>query len=377
MSTKQPGADSPKTTQPTVVVSSSRILSVDALRGFDMFWIMQGKEVIVIILSLILGGIPPLLQYHFSHPEWEGFSAWDLIMPLFLFITGVTIPFSVEKYIVGESKKRFYLRLIRRVILLWILGMIAQGNLLSFDLNRLHLFSNTLQAIAVGYFVSSLVLVYLPVVYHPVITGGLLIAYWVWMMFIPLPTGEGAGILLPEKNWAMFIDELILRQFRDGTHYTWILSSLGFSATVMLGTHAGYIIKKVESRKKVVAYLTLLGLLCLVVGWAWSFHFPIIKHIWSSSMALWAGGWSYLLLALFFLIIDVWGITSWAFPFIVIGSNAILAYMGAPFLKEVLSFIMSNIGLEGLSKFVVPFATLILIWILLYWLYNKKWFIRV
>lgn len=377
MSTKEAGVDSTKTTQPTVVVSSPRILSVDALRGFDMFWIMQGKEVIVIILSLILGGIPPFLHYHFSHPEWEGFSAWDLIMPLFLFITGVTIPFSVEKYILGKSKKRFYLRLIRRVILLWILGMIAQGNLLSFDLNRLHLFSNTLQAIAVGYFVSSLVLVYIPVVYHPVITGGLLIVYWVWMMFIPMPTGEGIGILLPEKNWAMFIDELILRQFRDGTHYTWILSSLGFSATVMLGTHAGYIIKKVESRKKVVAYLTLLGLLCLVVGWVWSFHFPIIKHIWSSSMALWAGGWSYLLLALFFLIIDVWGITSWAFPFVVIGSNAILAYMGAPFLKEALSFIMSSIGLEGTSKFVVPFATLILMWILLYWLYNKKWFIRV
>ncbi len=368
---------SEKSLQLESVVSPPRILSVDALRGFDMFWIMQGKEVIVMLLGLILGGLPPTLQYHFSHPEWEGFSAWDLIMPLFLFITGITIPFSVDKYIAGGRKKKFYLRLTRRVVLLWILGMIAQGNLLTFDINRLHLFSNTLQAIAVGYFIASLVLVYIPVMYHPLITIGLLVVYWVWMMFIPLPTGEGIGVLLPEKNWAMFIDELILGKFRDGTHYTWILSSLGFSATVMLGTHAGYIIKKVESRMKVVCYLVILGLICLLSGWAWSFHFPIIKHIWSSSMALWAGGWSYLLLALFFLVIDVWGISSWAFPFIVIGSNAILAYMGAPFLKELLSFMMSAVGLERVSQTITPFATLILMWLLLYWLYNKKWFIRV
>lgn len=362
---------------PSPKIFTPRVLSVDALRGFDMFWIMQGKEVVLVILSLILGGIPPAVKYHFSHPEWEGFSAWDLIMPLFLFITGVTIPFSVEKYIAGGSKVRFYIRLIRRVILLWILGMIAQGNLLSFDLNRLHLFSNTLQAIAVGYFVASIVLVYLPLKYHPFVTFGLLLIYWVWMMFIPLPSGEGAGILLPEKNWAMFIDELILGRFRDGTHYTWILSGLGFSATVMLGTHAGYVIKIVQERWKVILYLTLLGLVCLLLGWLWSFHFPIIKHIWSSSMVLWAGGWSYLLLAVFFLLVDVFGYTTWAFPFIVVGSNAIVAYMGAPFVREVLDFIMLRVGLEKISQFVTPFVTLILMWLLLYWLYRKKWFVRV
>ncbi|MCX8063679.1 MAG: DUF5009 domain-containing protein [Candidatus Hydrogenedentes bacterium] len=359
------------------VVLPPRILSVDALRGFDMFWIMQGKEVVLTILGLILGRIPPILQYHFSHPEWEGFSGWDLIMPLFLFITGVTIPFSVEKYTSGHAKYPFYRRLFRRVVLLWILGMIAQGHLLSFDLNKIHFFSNTLQAIAVGYFVSSIVLVYLPIRFQPLLTLGLLILYWVWMMFIPLPTGEGSGILLPERNWAMYIDELILGRFRDGTHYTWILSGLGFSATVMLGTHAGYIIKFVHKRNLVVLYLTLAGVICLLFGWLWSFHFPIIKHIWSSSMALWAGGWSYLLLAIFFLLIDVFGFTVWAFPFIVVGSNAILAYIGAPFLKEVLDFALVKVGLGTATQLVTPFITLISMWLLLYFLYTKKWFIRV
>jgi len=360
-----------------VVVSVPRILSVDALRGFDMFWIMQGKEVIVSLIVLILGSVPPWLQYQLSHPEWEGFSAWDMIMPLFLFITGVTIPFSMNKYIQGQgSRKKFYIRLFRRVLLLWILGMIAQGNLLSFDINKLHLFSNTLQAIAAGYFIASLVLLYVPLRFHIVITALLLVIYWIWMMFLPLP-GIGRGILQPEQNWAMYIDELILGRFRDGTHYTWILSSLGFAATVMLGTHAGYILRNIQSRWKALGALVAVGILCLCLGWLWSFHFPIIKHIWSSSMVLWSAGWSFLLLALFYLIMEIGGLTTWAFPFMVIGSNAIIAYMGAPFIKKGILWIAGNRLPPFVIHHIIPVSVLLITWSILYLLYRKKWFLRV
>jgi len=360
-----------------VVISVPRILSVDALRGFDMFWIMQGKEVIVSLIILILGSVPPWLQYQLSHPEWEGFSAWDMIMPLFLFITGVTIPISMNKYIQGqESHKKFYIRLFRRVILLWILGMIAQGNLLSFDINKLHLFSNTLQAIAVGYFIASLVLLYVPLRFHIFITASLLVIYWIWMMFIPLP-GVGTGVLQPEQNWAMYIDELILGRFRDGTHYTWILSSLGFGATVMLGTHAGFILRNYPSRWKTFGALVGIGILCLCLGWLWSFHFPIIKHIWSSSMVLWSAGWSFLLLALFYLIMEIVGLTIWAFPFMVIGLNAIIAYMGAPFIEEGILWIAGNRLPPFVHHHIVPVSVLIITWSILYLLYRKKWFLRV
>ncbi len=360
-----------------VTVSMPRVLAVDALRGFDMFWIIQGKEVIVSLLILVMGNIPPWLQYHFSHPEWEGFSAWDIIMPLFLFITGVTIPFSMEKYISGQGNRwRFYMRLFRRFLLLWILGMLVQGNLLAFDINKLHLFSNTLQAIAVGYLVSSLVLLYVPFQFHVLVTLGLLVVYWVWMMFIPLP-GVGTGVLQPEQNWAMYIDELILGRFRDGTHYTWILSSLGFSATVMLGTHAGYILRKVQSRWKVFWSYIIVGILCLFLGWLWSWHFPIIKHIWSSSMVLWSGGWCFLLLALFYLIMEIGGIAKWAFPFIIIGSNAIIAYIGAPFLKEGILWLLGDKTPLFVIKHIVPLTVLVITWLILYFLYRKKWFLRV
>ncbi|HOV32353.1 MAG TPA: DUF5009 domain-containing protein [Candidatus Hydrogenedens sp.] len=360
-----------------VAVSMPRVLAVDALRGFDMFWIIQGKEVIVSLLILVLGNIPPWLQYQFSHPDWEGFSAWDIIMPLFLFITGVTIPFSMEKYIAGQgSKRRFYMRLFRRFVLLWLLGMVAQGNLLTFDINKLHLFSNTLQAIAVGYLVSSFVLLYVPLRFHILVTASLLLVYWIWMMFIPLP-GVGTGILQPEQNWAMYIDELILGRFRDGTHYTWILSSLGFSATVMLGTHAGYILRKLQSRWKIFWAYVAIGIVCLLLSWLWSWHFPIIKHIWSSSMVLWSGGWCFLLLAIFYLIMEIGGITKWAFPFIIIGSNAIIAYIGAPFIKEGILWLIEDKTSPFVIKHIVPPTVLVITWLILYLLYRKKWFLRV
>ncbi len=361
----------------TATISIPRMLSVDALRGFDMFWIMQGKEVLVSFITLILGSVPLWLQYQLSHPEWEGFSAWDMIMPLFLFITGITIPFSMNKYIQGQgSHKKFYVRLIRRIILLWILGMIAQGNLLSFDINKLHLFSNTLQAIAVGYLIASLVFLYIPLCFHILVTFALLITYWVWMMFIPLP-GVGIGVLQPEQNWAMYVDELILGRFRDGTHYTWILSGLGFGATVMLGTHAGHILRTFQSRWKTFWALIGVGILCLALGWLWSFHFPIIKHIWSSSMVLWAGGWSFLLMALFYLIIEIGGLITWAFPFMVIGSNAIIAYMGAPFIEEALLWVIGNRFPLWILQHILPVLVLVITWSILYLLYRKKWFLRV
>jgi len=367
----------PKEEKNNIKISIPRLLSVDALRGFDMFWIMQGKEVLVTFIILIFGRIPPWLQYQLSHPEWEGFSAWDMIMPLFLFITGITIPFSMNKYILGKGRHtNFYTRLIRRVILLWILGMIAQGNLLSFDLSKLHLFSNTLQAIAIGYMIASLVCLYIPLRFHVCITLGLLLIYWIWMMFIPLP-GVGIGILQPEQNWAMYIDKLLLGQFRDGTHYTWILSSLGFSATVMLGVHAGYTIHTIQSRWKTFWALVGMGILCLCLGKLWSLHFPIIKHIWSSSMVLWSGGWSYLLLALFYLIMEIGGLITWAFPFTVIGSNAIIAYMGAPFIKEGFHWLIGNRMPPIILHHIIPALVLIITWTILYLLYRKKWFLRV
>src|SRR5437667_7224648 len=143
-----------------------RIGSIDALRGFDMFWIMGpelGHWLVLSFAALILGGkenVPKWLAYQLNHPSWTGFSAWDMIMPLFLFIVGVAMPFSIGRRIEGgAARSSIYFKALRRVVILWILGMISQGNLLDFRLDHLRLFSNTLQSIAAGYLIATIVLV--------------------------------------------------------------------------------------------------------------------------------------------------------------------------------------------------------------------------
>lgn len=368
--------------------TSGRIMSVDVLRGFDMFWITGGKEILFSLFAVFSVPLPLWLQYHLSHPAWEGFSAWDLIMPLFLFVAGVSMPFAFKRRMeAGRGNAAIYFKIIRRALILWVLGMIAQGNLLQvlgtfisgeFDPSQLHFYSNTLQAIASGYLVAAIVMLHAPILGQLLVAAALMLGFWLLMMFVPVP-GHGAGVLEPQANLALYIDELILGRFRDGTTYTWILSSMGFAATVLLGVQAGHILA--ASKRPFVKLLLLIaaGLACLLLGWVWGWHFPIIKHLWTSSMALWAAGWSFLLLAAFYLVIDIIGWQKWSFPLMVIGMNAILAYMGAPFISMGCKYLFGLTGgeLGPFLKYLCSLLSFSLMWTLLYFLYRRKWFLRI
>ncbi|NLN94512.1 MAG: DUF5009 domain-containing protein [Candidatus Hydrogenedens sp.] len=368
-------------TEATPPAKPPRMMSIDALRGFDMFWIVGGKPLFVAFLLLFSasGELPEWLQYQFDHVKWEGFSAWDLIMPLFLFISGASIPFAMRLK-EGETRdyRAFYLRLARRIVLLWIFGMIAQGRLLTFDWTQFRFFSNTLQAIAVGYLVAVLAHLYLSTRGQIALCAGVLIVYWALMMFMPVP-GDWVRAIEPRMNLALWLDDFILRRFRDGTTYAWILPGLGFAGSVMLGVFGGMILRLKEAPLKRFAYLFALGLACLLGGWLWSFHFPIIKHIWTSSMVLWAGGLSYLLLAVFYLVMDIWGYRRWAYPFMIIGANAIAAYMAGqviPFHKVASFFPGLSCGCAG-AEFISAFIGFMVLWIPLWIMHKYKIFLRV
>ncbi len=387
------------TSQPKHAPGSGRVISIDALRGFDMFWIIGGRGVFLAVLGLFMIEIPESVMDQISHPQWIGFSAWDMIMPLFLFIVGTAMPFSFAKRLQqGQGKARLYLKIVIRTVVLFVFGMAAQGRLLDFDLSTLHICSNTLQAIACGYLVAAVLLLEVSLLGQIAVTALLLLGYWAVLALIPVP-GNEAGILQPQLNLALHIDRTILGRFDDGTTYTWILSGMGFVATVMLGVFSGQLLRSKQTPWMKVLWLVLIGLGCLGAGWVWSLKFPIIKHIWSSSMVLWAGGWSFLLLALFYAVIDVIGLRFWAFPFVVIGSNAIAVYMAthlidfhdisdpiigglAPHLdayKGVLYEIARGEKLlqvtcgEAFSQ-VAAFAV---IWSILWYMYRKRTFLRI
>jgi len=370
-----------KNTKASGAIPPQRIMSVDALRGFDMFWIAGGGPFVMEFFKLFSNPLPLWLERQFDHVEWEGFVGWDLIMPLFLFIVGVAMPFSVGKRIErGDGRCKIYGKLIYRVVVLWILGMVAQGHLLAFDINNLQFYSNTLQAIAAGYLISGIALVELPVRAQAALAGSLMAVYWALMRFVPVP-GHGAGVLTPDGNLAMWIDKALLGRFQDGTTYTWILSSLGFGATVLMGVLAGHLLRSPLPATRKALSLAISGAGCLLAGWLWGFECPIIKHIWTSSMVLWSGGLCLLLLALFYWVIDVKGYRRWAFFFNVIGMNAIVAYI-AP---DLISFSqISNTLFGGLARhlgaygnFLLASGALGILWLVLYYLYRNRTFVRI
>ncbi len=362
--------------------SGRRLMSVDALRGFDMFWIINGDAPLVFALAKATENeFLNKLIIQFEHVWWVGFRAWDLIMPLFLFIVGVVMPFSFGRRLErGQSKGEIWRHIIKRVLILWVLGMIAQGNLLEYNLDTLQLYSNTLQSIAAGYLIASVFILYLDISWQMVATAVLLLGFWVLMTIVPVP-GYGPGVLTEDGNLAIYIDNMILGRFSDGYSYTWILSSMGFGGTVMLGVMGGHLLRSKKKEAVKVLGLFAAGLGCLVVGELWGMLFPIIKHIWTSSMVLYAGGWSFLLLGLFYLVIDVWGFKKWAFFFVVIGMNAIAVYMAV----HVFDFkLVGDVFVGGLERFcgnwygfVREVAALAVVWLILWWMYRKKTFIKI
>ncbi|MHC4394446.1 MAG: acyltransferase family protein [Planctomycetota bacterium] len=361
--------------------STGRLLSLDALRGFDMFWIIGGGSALKELLSrgpdcAFLKGV--LVQ--FTHVKWEGFRAWDLIMPLFLFVAGTTMPFSFAKRLTIENgRKKLYVHIVKRVAILFILGLIAQGHLLDYDLSTFRFHCNTLMTIGAGYLVASIIILNMNLNRQIITTAMLLLLFWALMTLVPVP-GHGAGVLTRDGNLAVYIDKLILGRFEDVNH-TLFLSSITFGCTVMLGALGGHLLRSEKSHKAKVLCLLAAGSGCLVLGLVWSNWFPIIKNLWTSSFVLLTTGISYLLLALFYLIIDVYGLKKWAFGFVVIGTNAIMVYMATILFdfRKVGNIFVGSLEerLGEWNGFVQHAAAFAVVWLILFWMYHKKSFIKI
>ena len=360
---------------------TGRVLSIDALRGFDMFFIVGGVPLLLALVKVFVNPVPEWLTRQFEHVEWNGFTAEDLIMPLFLFVVGAAMPFSFARRMEqGQGKGGMYLKVLRRVVILWALGMVMQGRLLDYDASKLRVFSNTLQAIAVGYAFSAVILLNLRVAWQAAMIPVLLVTYWLLMVLVPVP-GHGAGVIEQNANLGLWLDRLILGRFHDGSHYVWILAGMGFTSTVLLGVMCGHLLGSHRSGGWKVAVLAGLGVGSLVAGQVWGVWFPINKHIWSGSMVLWAGGLSILLLAVFYLLIDVLRWRAWAFPFMVIGANAITAYMIGKFISfgGLSNVLVGNLvpHLGSWGEFVQKLVALAAMWFMLWYMYRNRTFVRI
>lgn len=373
---------------------TKRLESLDVLRGLDMICLVV-LEPFAHKMGRVEGPFwREWIFVLFNHESWEGFSMWDLVMPLFMFISGVTIPFSYDKYRNNNgSIARFYLRLFRRFVLLWLLGMVCQGNLLSFNINQISLFSNTLQAIAIGYVISAILFLQTRWKTQIIIALVLLLAYWGAMEFCSLGA-YGGGNYSEHGNLAYGIDAFLLGCFRNTTQmvdgriiidptytHTWILSSLNFVVIVLCGMLVGHVLKSDMPQKKKIVIITASGFLLVVSGQVLGNYHPIISHIWTSSMVLLSSGICFLLTGLFYYLIEYRKYNRHLTLLKIYGVNSILAYV----MSMVVDFSsISNSFLYGIEKqlgvhysMAITSGNMLILFFVLYFLYRNNIFIRV
>ena len=358
----------------TDLTKSGRLSSLDILRGLDLFLLVFLQPVLLSVLSHFDYSWAKSILYQLDHEVWEGFRCWDLVMPLFLFMTGASMPFSFSKYVGLPDKRAVWRKIIRRFLLLFLFGMIVQGNLLGLDPQHIYFYTNTLQAIASGYLIASVLLLYASPRMQVALTLGLLLVYWLPMTF--------CGDFTPEGNFANRVDRILLGRFRGDPSYTWIWSSLTFGVTVMLGTFAGRIMKDGKNdRKKVVRNLFIIGLSLMVAAILWSFQMPVIKRIWSGSMTLLSGGYCFLLMAVFYYWIDYKGHSKGLGWLKIYGMNSITAYL----LGEVVNFrsVAASVS-YGLEPYLgnyygawLTFANYLILFFILRMMYKSQVFLKI
>jgi predicted acyltransferase len=364
--------------------ASTRLRSIDALRGFDMFWIIGGDALVTAWANWTEWPNRAKITEQLEHVPWEGFHFYDLIFPLFLFIVGVVIPFSLDKHWqIGESRAALYGRIARRTLLLFALGLLC-NNVLQFHWENLRI-AGVLQRIALCYGCAALIVLHTRVRGQALAVTCILLGYWALLAFVPAP-GSTAGDYSIAGNLPGYIDRhylpgKIMQEYYGYGDNEGILSTLPAVATTLLGALAGHWLRSGARAILKVLGLVLAGILSLALGTLWSEWFPIIKNLWTSSYVLVAGGWSLLLLALFYGIIDVLGFWRWSFFFMVIGANAITIYVVPRFVDY---GTISTFFLGGLARELGTFGPVALLigviafkWLFLLYLYSQRLFLRV
>lgn len=352
-----------------------RLRSLDALRGFDMFWIAGGATLVAALADTLAWRPLIWLDGQLEHVPWHGFSLWDLVFPLFLFLAGVSLPLSLAKRRArGDTSFQLHAHCIRRGLVLVGLGVLYNAARTDLDLR----YASVLGRIGLAWCGAALIALHAGPRGQWFWSVGLLLGYWAALSWVPVP-GIGAGHLEPGATLTDWVDRQLLpgRLHRTVRDPEGILGTLSAIATALLGAAAGrWLTEGGRGAFARLAGLLGAGAAGVALGWLWDAVFPINKNLWSSSFVLWCAGWSAILLALFHLVIDVLGWRRWAHPFVVLGANAITIYLLQRFVPfERIAAGMTDWLVE--SALVVAVLGLGLRWLVLWGLYRRGWFLRV
>lgn len=362
-----------------------RIYSIDAFRGFDMLFLVGLSSVIASICILFPDGEHSWLYDQMDHARWHGLNMYDLVFPTFLFIAGLSWPFSYEnKVSKGLSNKQIYRDIAKRVAVLFLLGLVYNRILLNWNLAELRYY-HVLFRIGFCWAIACILYMNAGRRKREIIAVALLLGYYLLLRFVPVPGAEDPDPFSYKGNLPGYIDRCI--RYNDSYHEFFdpegLLSNIPAIVTAMLGVFTGELIHDtgVSEKGKVLRMgVTAFGLIGL--GLLWSIWFPINKSLWTSSFVLVAGGIAIALFGLFYYIIDIRGHKKWAFPFKVVGMNSITIYIA----MEIIPFrtITDNIfgGIYDLcppqwQPLIYSVGYTLICWLFLYFLYKKKVFLKV
>jgi len=387
-----------------------RLLSVDALRGYEMFWIVGAEDIVHALRKISDSGFVNLLANQMDHKPWTGVAFYDLIFPLFVFIVGASLVFSLSKTIAQYGRAAAFKRVLVRSALLYLIGIFYYGGIAE-GIQHVRLLG-VLQRIALCYLFAGLIFCTMKPRAMVACCASLLLGYWALMALVPIrdiniekksiaqvmaqtgttdagelffsTTGRVTGRFDEGLNLANHLDfqYLPFRKWDGNYDPEGLLSTLPAIATCLLGVFAGLLLRNaaVPNEKKVI-YLIASGIAGVLLGFLWGVKFPVIKKIWTSSYVLVAGGYGCIFLGVFYQVIELWKFQKWAQPFVWIGVNPITIYLAHniidfPRLAERLVGGPVRLAAGDYSDLIVTIVVMAMSFLLAYFLYKRKIFIR-
>ena len=385
-------------------------MSLDALRGFDMFWIAGGSYVVAALNQLSGDGLFGLLKAQLTHVDWAGFHFYDLIFPLFVFINGVSLTFSLTKTVEKHGPASAFRRIVQRGILLFLLGIIYSGGFTN-EWPGIRVLG-VLQRIALSYVGAGTLFLLFKTRGLVSALIAILLGYWAMFEFIPIrdfkldpPAIEAIQKERGSTDTRQLFDSTtaVTRGHYDKglnvvNHFDYqhlpgklydtyydpegILSNLPAIGTALIGVLAGIFLRtsnRTPSGK--AGLLVAAGVASVVVGSLWGLQMPIIKKLWTSTFVLVAGGYSLMLLGTFYYVVDVAKKRLWCQPFMWVGMNSITIYFAAQLIgfrkiaeRLVGGSIKANFGSFG--EVLVGIVTITLLFLFARMLYKKNVFLR-
>ena len=372
------GIKAEQATSPSLRIDISpgtkRLSSLDAFRGWTMFWIVGGSALVAGLQALNANRVINGLVYELNHSDWQGLRFYDLIWPSFMLMTGMSLPFSYAKRSLTQTHRQILMRVLRRFLVLFLLGSLRE----SIHFNRPYLIelSSALQPIAVAYLAAFLI-VRRSWRFQAAVGAGILVFYALLLAFVPAP-GVPAGSYDRNANLVLWTDLVTVGRVLP-EHWGTVICTLPTISTTIVGMLLGELLMTNRSTASKMKTIGLVGLSGVVLGWALNPVIPIVMKIWTTSYGLASAGFACLMFLVFYWLVDVRGYRKLAFPFLVIGMNAVAIYMSEsiiPWSNIVAIFTHSLAGTLGsFTPLFHAIAVLTIEWLVLYWMYKRKIFL--